>query len=168
MKLVRSHAHQSIEEVWEHFTDTLRIDLGTLEEDQYLIVSLKDPRYFVQVMDQGSYGIRAEAVSGVYIKEMTLQMRRELMTGLRRLGWKAPTHAPHEEFDEDGLHKAEGSPNFYLDAAKPISYRELSELMVSTLRRVYRAAHPDDLRYLAASTSGVAIQFPNLGILREG
>jgi hypothetical protein len=165
---MRSRPQLTAAEAWDNFIEALSTALVDLKEDDDLAVRLKDTGYWVQVMDRGSFGVRAEAISGAYIKN-DLLMKRQLTARLleidwKGLRWKAPTHGPDDDFDEHGLNKAEGSSYFYLDVAKPFSYTALSELMVMTLRTVYRAAHPGEL---AASRNGKPFQLPNLGIRKD-
>lgn len=56
----------STEEAWEHFAQELSVALADFEEDEHLIVSRKNSNYYVQLVDQGSFGMRAEAVSDAY------------------------------------------------------------------------------------------------------
>jgi hypothetical protein len=156
----------STEEAWEHVANELSVAMADLDEDEYLVLSRKGTNYYVQLMDQGSFGVRAEAVSNAYVNPNEL-LTDESKAKLLELGWTGPTHRPGDEIDESGRHKAEGSPNFYLDLAKPIAYRELADLMVTTLRDVYRTEHPGWLEYQASSTRGMSIRFPHLGIRRK-
>jgi hypothetical protein len=164
MELMRPQL--STEEAWHRFAEALSIALADLDEDEYLVVSRKNTNYYVQLMDQGSFGVRAEAVSSSYLTDDEL-LSDESKARLVELGWTAPTHPPSDEYDEQGRHKTEGAPNFYLDLAKPTAYPELADLMVTTLREVYGAGHPGGLEYNAASTNGMSIRFPHLGIRRK-
>ena len=43
--------------------------LAALEEDEHLLLQVKGTNRYVQFMDQGGYGMRAETVSDYYLPE---------------------------------------------------------------------------------------------------
>jgi len=132
--------------------------LRGLEEDEWLILSLKKRNRFVQFMNQGGAGYRAEAVSDFYLGDEDRLSERDHDL-LLELGWDAPTNLP----DEFG-HRPDGSPNYFLDLANPVPLDELAILAVNTLVSVYGAEHPNALEYSTGSEHKASIRFPNLGI----
>jgi hypothetical protein len=151
----------SIEKAWQIFRRNLAAALGDLEEDEHLILSHKRSNYFVQFAAQGALGMRAEAVSNTYIAPLR-RLAVATIQALRDLGWNPPTYVPQEGIPEP----ANGSPNYYIDAAAPVPFRKLALLALDTLRDVYRVRHPGELQYVAFSDQGVPIRFPLLGIKR--
>jgi hypothetical protein len=149
------------DQTWWQFRVRLAAALGDLSEDEYLVISYKFADYFVQFAAQGPHGMRVEAVSNTYIDEHARLLQRAYQL-LLTLGWNAPTYVPAEGVPEP----ADGSPNFYLDAAVPVPYATLASLAVATLRRVYGVRHPGELEYSAYSDSETSIRFPLLGIKR--
>ncbi|MBL0143810.1 MAG: hypothetical protein IPP91_17315 [Betaproteobacteria bacterium] len=151
----------SAREAWSHFADRLVHTLIALEEDEYLILSVKGTDRYVQFMDQGAYGMRMEAVSDYYLPEDEHLTEEDYAT-LMKLGWSAPTNLP----DQFGR-KADGSPNYFVDLARPIPYADVAVLAVFTLSNVHGATHPGQLEYDAKSTGGTSIRFPYLPIRRR-
>jgi hypothetical protein len=124
------------------------------------VLSLKRRNRFVQFMNQGEAGMRAEAVSDFYLPEKEQLSERDRKV-LLELGWDAPTALP----DEFG-HSPDGSPNYFLDLANPVPLDEVAVLAVNTLVHVYGAEHPGMLEYSTGSEANVSIRFPDLGIRR--
>ena len=152
----------SAHEAWKRFAYELYVSLGGLEEDEFLILSVKNrPFYYVQFAAQGSFGMRAEASSSFYIPEEAA-MSEEQHKYLLDLGWRAPSKLPD---DLQSRHEADGSASYFVDLAKPVPYDRLAVLAVNTLRNVFGTPHPGELQYRAFSNK-TAIRFPNLGIKR--
>jgi hypothetical protein len=145
-------------EAWKQFAYELAQALSALEEDEWLILSVKNRQRFVQFMNQGGAGYRAEAVSDFYLSDDE-RLSEWDRGALLELGWGAPTNLP----DEFG-YSPDGSPNYYLDLAKPAPLNELALLAVNTLIHVYGAEHPNALEYATGSEEKASIRFPNLGI----
>jgi len=135
--------------------------LGALEEDEYLIVSLKGSNRFVQFAGQGAHGMRVETVSNFYLpeNEQLGEVQHDL---LLKLGWNAPCNLP----DQFG-HEPVGSPNYFLDLPPPLDLERIASLAVNTLLGPLDADHPLDLEYLAFAESGESIRFPSLGLRRS-
>ena len=148
-------------DAWSQFAERLIPALVGLEEDEFLVLTVKGGNRFVQFMDQGGYGLRMEAVSDYYLPEDEHLTEDDYAT-LRKLGWKAPTTLP----DAFG-HEADGSPNYHLDLARPVPYDDVAILAVMTLANVYGARHPGNLEYDARSVEGASIRFPHLPIRRR-
>ena len=147
-------------EAWKRFAYELANALHELEEDEWLVLSLKRRNRYVQFMNQGGAGYRAEAVSDFYLGEEE-QLSKPDRSALLELGWDAPTNLP----DEFG-HRPDGSPNYFLDLANPVPFAELALLAVNTLVHVYGAEHPNALEYSTGSEGNASIRLPNLGIRR--
>lgn len=148
-------------DAWKEFADRLVVALVGLEEDEYLILKVKDSDRYVQFMDQGRYGMRMETVSDYYLPEgdhLTEEDYRYLM----KLGWHAPTLLPGTSG-----HESDGSPNYYLDLAHPLPIQDIAVMAVLTLVNVHNAGHPGALEYDARSTGGMSIRFPHLPIRRR-
>jgi len=149
------------QEAWKEFVDCLVGALVSLEEDEFLVLGIKGTSRYVQIMDQGAYGIRMEAVSDYYLPE-DQHLSEEDYAALMKLGWRAPTQLP----DAIGG-GADGSPNYYLDLARPVPYGDVAVMAALTLDNVHGAAHPGCLEYDARSTRGMSIRFPHLPIRRR-
>lgn len=80
---------------WDAVEARLADALGALEEDQYLILSAKRGYGYVQFAAQGSFGLRAEAVSNHYLPPEHELGEAELVK-VRELGWNEPTRKPSE------------------------------------------------------------------------
>ena len=149
-------------DAWKRFACELANALRGLEEDEWLILSLKRRNRFVQFMNQGGAGFRAEAVSDFYLEDGD-HLSEHDHGALLGLGWDAPTNLP----DELG-YRPDGSPNYFLDLANPVPLDELALLAANTLLHVYGAEHPNALEYSTGSQDRTLIRFPNLGIRRAG
>lgn len=147
-------------DAWKHFAFELANSLRALDEDEWLVLSLKRRNRFVQFMNQGGAGYRAESVSDFYLDDGD-QLSESDRARLLDLGWEAPTNLP----DEFG-YRPDGSPNYFLDLANPVPLEELAVLAVNTLMLVHGAHHPNSLQYSTGSSSNGSIRFPNLGIRR--
>lgn len=147
-------------DAWKRFAHELASALRGLEEDEWLVLSLKHRNRFVQFMNQGGAGFRAEAVSDFYLEDGD-HLSEHDRGALLELGWDAPTDLP----DEFG-HRPDESPNYFLDLANPVPLEELALLAVNTLVHVHGAEHPNVLEYSTGSEDKASIRLPNLGIRR--
>jgi hypothetical protein len=146
---------------WPAFTRALAETLAVLEDKQYLILERKPPGPYVQVAAQDDGGLRIEAASNHYL-EGDERLDRVRIRRLRQLGWLAPTYAP----DKPKLKKRErkGSPNYYRDLGGEVDYAAVAQLLVATLREVYKVRWPSRLAYKAFETPARVILLPTLGI----
>ena len=149
------------DDAWKGFTHELSVALAGLEEDERLIILIKNTNRFVQFAHQGTAGMRVEAVSGFYLPDQQALEEQDHALVLK-LGWGAPTNLP----DEFG-HRPDGSPNYFLDLAQPVPLAVVAMLAVNTLRSVFKAEHPGLLEYTTGSETNQSIRFPNLGIRRQ-
>ena len=152
---------ESAQEAWKQFVDRLVSALVSLDEDEFLVLAVKGTGRYVQLMDQGAYGIRMEAVSDFYLPEDE-HLSEEDYAALMKLGWCAPTKPPDQVAGG-----ADGSPNYFLDLARPVPYGDVAVMVARTLANVHGAAHPGCLEYDARSTGGLSIRFPHLPIRRR-
>ena len=146
------------EEAWSRFAFELAHALRGLDEDEWLVLNLKRRNRFVQIVNQGGAGYRAEAVSDFYLADGD-RLSEHDRGALLELGWGAPTNLP----DQFG-HRPDGSPNYFVDLAHPVPFHELALLAVNTLLHVHGAEHPSALEYSTGSHDHASIRFPNLGI----
>ena len=77
------------EVAWETFTQELAVALEALQEDEFLVLMVKQKNYFVQFAAQGSFGMRAEAVSNLYLPD-DKQLSPEQSAGMLELGLERP------------------------------------------------------------------------------
>ncbi|MBK8648955.1 MAG: hypothetical protein IPN16_20950 [Gemmatimonadetes bacterium] len=149
---------------WSRLATRLASALDALAEDHYLVLSVVGRHRFVQFAQQGKWGIRAECVSNAYLP------RRERLSksderALSGLGWAPPNLVQiGSKVRGDDPH---GSPNWYIDFARPIDYSALVDLTVRTFRDVYDVRHPSTLRYKAFESAGARILLPELLVAPE-
>jgi len=148
---------------WDQFAHELSRALRSLQAGHYLIIEMKGDPYYVQFAAGGSLGMRAEAVSNGHLDSEKLSDKA--CARLLQLGWNAPTIMPDRINDVRGS-KGRGSPNFFLDIEVPVPYSSVANLAVNTLRQVFLATHPGQLRYTAFAKQGGSIEFPSLRIAR--
>lgn len=145
---------------WDDLETRLAEALGALEEDQYLILSAKRGYGYVQFAAQGSFGLRAEAVSNHYLPPEHALGEAELAT-MRELGWNEPTRKPSEPAPEG---QSMGSPNFFHDFERPVHFADLARVAIRTLVEALHVSHPGSLEYEARDRDGSQILLPGLGL----
>ncbi len=130
--------------------------MADLEEDQYLVVSVRRrPHYYVQFAQGGPKGFRAETVSNAFLpgdEHLDNHEQGELLV----LGWQPP------QPDVEG-----SGPNYHRDWEAPVPFAEVSALAVRTLNKVMSVARPGLLSYKAFAKGGAQIIISALGIPRE-
>jgi len=147
---------------WDQFAAELSRALSSLQKDHFLIVETKADQYYVQFAGGGGLGMRAESVSNGYLNRKR-KLSDKACLKLLQFGWNAPTIIPDPINDVRG-YKGYGSPNYFLNLDVPVPYRFVANLAVNTLRQVFRATHPGQLRYRAFAKQGGGIEFPRLRI----
>ena len=152
-----------ISRAWAPFAHKLAATLEKLEEDQYLILSVKHSDRFIQFAGQGSFGIRIETASNSYL-DGPEQLYEEQVVTLIEAGWERPSGAPTESTHESD---PDGSPNFFVDFPAPVSYESVANLTVRTFSEILRVPHPGSLQYLAFDDDNQAIALPELGLKLE-
>lgn len=68
-------------EAWPHFARKFSVALKKLEEDQFLILSIKHSNQYIQFAAQGSLGMRAETTSNSYRRIGFVTWRRRRPSG---------------------------------------------------------------------------------------
>jgi hypothetical protein len=147
---------------WPPFEETLARSLGSLEEDQCLIVSVKRSNRYVQFAGQGSYGLRVETISNHYL-EKSEKLDRKQRAKLSRMGWNEPTGKPKEATPEND---PDGSPNYFFEFSPPVQFDQAAKLAVATLADILKVPHPGMLEYEAFDAEGQPISIPGLGLGR--
>ncbi|MEO8541610.1 MAG: hypothetical protein ABI577_17850, partial [bacterium] len=130
---------------WPVFESRLAEVLGALEEDQSLVISAKRGWAYVQFAAQGSFGLRAETVSNNYLPSSD-RLRDDQIAALQELGWVAPTGTPREATAKQ---QPDGSPNFFRDFGRPVSFEAVARMAVRTLTEVHGIPHPGYFDYQA-------------------
>lgn len=147
---------------WPRFEARLSETLATLDEDQFLVVSVKQSNRYVQFSAQGSFGMRVETTSNPYLTKGE-KLDRKQIAALKKLGWQAPTAHPKQSTPE---RDPDGSPNFFLDADSPVDIAAIARLAVTTLADILGVAHPGRLEYEAFDAPGQSIELATLGLKR--
>lgn len=153
---------RQISVAWPPFQEKLGAVLNKLDEDQYLIVSVKGSNRYIQFAAQGSFGMRVETVSNSYL-DKSEQLDDLQITALIDAGWQAPTRAPADSTPEAD---PDGSPNYFLEFPAPITAEAIASLTVRTFTEILRVPHPGFLQYEAFEMDGGAIAVPELGLKR--
>jgi len=148
-------------EAWHLLEKKLTESLADLAEDEFLVTAREGTDYFVQFAGQGAWGMRIEASSNAY-HSPCFQLPDTALGHLASLGWNLPTYVQAEMVTEP----CDGSPNFFIDARRPVQYEALARVAVRTLREVYGAKDPSDLVYRGYSWGYTSIRFSQLGIRR--
>lgn len=147
---------------WPAFAKNLSAVLSGMQEDQFLILSDKNSRRYIQLAAQGEYGMRVEVSSNAYLPRHDHFSDRQ-MVQLVEAGWQPPTGKPEESTPEQD---PDGSPNFFIQHVEPIDAAQIANQAVSTLLRILRIPHPGFLTYEASDCDGDALNFPELGLKR--
>lgn len=157
-------ARRPLSVAWPPFAQHLADCLRSLDEDQYLILSLKRGNRFVQFAAQGAFGMRAETTSNDYLAESE-RLDASQLAALGAAGWRGPTGSPAESTPE---RDPDGSPNFFVEFQDPVPFEQVSELAVHTLAEILDVPHPGFLEYDAFDAEGHAILLPSLGLRHAG
>jgi hypothetical protein len=117
---------------WDKMTEQLADRLPWLELDDVIILGAPGNRYtqIVQLEDK----VAVSAVSNAFLPPDG-QLTAEQEQQLQALGWQPP----NTPFRQHWWHEVEQAPLYSEEAAR------IAELMVSTLRDVYRVASPADI-----------------------
>lgn len=150
------------EQAWHQLEENLAVCLADLEEDDVLIVEHKRAIYYLQFAARGAFGMRAEAACNTFIEPPEAALTVEDYDRLRDIGWTGPTPGGGESPQDP-----DGSPNFFIDAPRPVDYPSLARLAICTLREAYHISHPRRLQYKAFSFDGDQIRFPTLRLKRR-
>lgn len=160
-------AHTSCLSVaWPPFAKKLAAVLEKLEEDQFLILSIKRSYRFVQFASQGAFGMRVETTSNSFMAKPE-QLNERQISALIDIGWHAPTGTPVGSTPEND---PDGSPNFFVDYESPVPFEAIANMAVRTLSEILRVPHPGFLQYQAIDDAGgewEAIELPELGLKLE-
>jgi|APMI01.1.fsa_nt_gi hypothetical protein len=161
---------------WKDFALRLATHLPVLAADQFLIVSVPAASRYVQFTPNGSWGMRAEAVSNGCVEADAAHSQSDDDV-MRALGWQTPTLPPFDRTDlstigidaaDDDMETVDdGSPHWSVDTPSPVDYHEMAMLAVRTLITVYGVRKPAMLQYYAFDDSGSTILLPGLGIPAE-
>lgn len=160
------HAGNKLSLAWPPFAKKLASVLAILEEDQYLILSIKGSGRYIQFAAQGSHGLRAETTSNNYLPTQE-QLDPSQIAALVEAGWAAPTCASEKA---SPVNDPDGSPNFYIDFACPVPYDVVANMAVQTLAKILQVPHPGFLQYQAfddGNNRGEVVALPELGLKRE-
>lgn len=147
---------------WPGFAQRLALVLGTLQEDQFLIVLLKGSNRYVQFAGQGHWGLRAECTSNQYLSD-TDKLDEQQLARLTELGWRTPSGLAHESTPE---RDPDGSPNHFVQWPVQGSVADLADLAVRTFAEVLGVPHPGFLEYEAFDSQRQAQVYPELGLRR--
>lgn len=144
------------EAVWRRFESALAEALANLGEDGSLVISHTASNASVRFAG-GTNAMRAEAVSNTSLPD-DAQLLPSACDGLLKLGWNPPTYIPVKGLAQP----ADGSSNFYIDAATPVPHAQLAGIAVASLRGAYRVRHPGELEYAAYGHHAATIRLPGL------
>jgi hypothetical protein len=148
---------------WPTFAQKLASALEILVEDQFLIISVKHSNQYIQFAAQGSFGLRMETTSNSYLAKSE-QLNERQIADLIDAGWHVPSGTPADASPEND---PDGSPNFFVEFAAPVSCEAVAALAIRTLSEILRVPHPAFLQYRAIDdTEGkwAAIELPDLGL----
>jgi len=153
-----SEGHASV--AWPPFEQKLAATIGSLEEDQFLILSVKHSNKYVQFAAQGSFGMRLETTSSSYLPILE-HLNEQQISSLIDVGWYDPTGRPSKS--TPGL-DPDGSPNFFVEFSVPVSFKAVANLAVHTMTEILCVPHPGFLEYDAFDADGNEITLPGLGL----
>src|SRR3954471_20257948 len=102
---------RNLSKAWLPFEKSLAAVLAQLEEDQYLVISVKRSGSYVQFAGQGSFGMRAETASNSYLPKAE-RLDHKQLEAMAAIGWRPPTGSPDSATPEKD---PDGSPNFFQD-----------------------------------------------------
>lgn len=145
---------------WPEFMNRLSKVLGKLEEDQYLVISVKKSNRYVQFAGQGSYGLRAETASNHFLSKEE-RLDRKQVAALKAMGWHPPTGKPKQAVPKND---PDGSPNFFAEFGAPVEGEAVANMAIETLVAILGVSHPGMLEYEAFDSAGSSLEFGQLGL----
>ncbi|MBS0512915.1 MAG: hypothetical protein JSR42_17240 [Proteobacteria bacterium] len=145
---------------WLAFSERLATVLSALQEDQFLVISVKQTNRYIQFAAQGSDGMRAEVSSNAFLSSSE-RLSEGQMARLTHAGWLPPTGRPEASTPE---HDPDGSSNFFKQYPVPINSRQIAEEAVAALAHILRVPHPGFLEYDAFDDADNALALAELGI----
>lgn len=148
---------------WAPFRERLIKILSVLEEDQFLIISLKQTSRYVQFAGQGSFGMRVETVSNQYLPANE-RLDPKQMKALRKLGWNKPTGSAKQSTPKKD---PDGSANYHVDFAAPVPVEKIAALAIATFAGIHDAPYPGNLEYEAFDDEGNRLELSQLGLKRH-
>lgn len=161
MSNVELHAKSArISSDWPGFTERLASVLSGMEEDQFLIISDKNSKRYIQFAAQGAFGMRAEISSNAYLPRPD-RFSDGQMAQLTEAGWLPPTGTPEESTPEQD---PDGSSNFFIQYDAPIDALRIAEQAVGALVEVLGIPYPGFLTYDAFDYDDNGLTFPELGL----
>lgn len=152
---------------WHALTQDLARVLPEFGAGQYLILEDGASGYYVQFAFL-SGGFRAEAVSNDYLPDHR-KLTRSAISSLGALGWKMPESLP----DVSRTRSSYSRSNFYRHFLwsgpphEPSPFGQAAELVVRSLRDVYAAEHPAQLRYTAFQRQRQMALVPDPGLAQR-
>lgn len=149
-------------EAWPHFARKLSAALRMLEEDQFLILSIKQSNQYIQFAAQGSFGMRAETTSNSYLPK-SRQLTEQQIASLIDVGWHPPSGPPADATPEK---RPDGSPNYFIDFLVPKTFKVVASAAVRTFAEILQVPHPDYLEYELFDADGNTFALPELGLKR--
>ncbi len=145
---------------WTVFQANLATVLGSMQEDEFLIISEKRTNRFVQFSAQGGFGMRAETTSNAYL-DRSEEHSLEDHLALLALGWKQPTDSPAASTPTDD---PDGSPNYFVEFPAEAPPEQIAVLSIHTLADLYGISHPGNLEYDAFDHDKIPIEHEILKI----
>lgn len=147
--------------LWRELARKLESVLSRLKEDECLVLCGKASNHFVQFMNQGSEGLRAEAVSNGFLSGRERWSEAQHAAFLA-LGWEPPTGSPEEATP---IMQPEGSANYLHEFKVPVDAAAAAALAVTTLADVMAIPHPGFLNYQSFDVDrGGSLSWSELGL----
>lgn len=156
----------TLPEVWARFATQLQECVRDLDTDDILILARKRANQYVQLHHWG-FAITAEAASNAYIIPPTALLDERQYARAKVLGWNPPTISAEMVQELESLDESyDGSPNFH--RTFDLGEAGIVELLIQTLRQVYKVRCPSELHYKSFTADGSQqIRWTALGIKRE-
>ena len=147
--------------MWRELDTKLNSVLSQLKEDECLVLCEKGSNRFVQFMNQGAEGLRAETVSNGFLsgRDRWSEAQHDAFVSL---GWEPPTGSPEEATPGK---QPEGSANYLREFRVPVNATEAASLAVATLANVMAIPHPGFLAYQSFDVDlGGSLAWSELGL----
>lgn len=147
--------------LWRELATRVEAVLSQLKEDECLVLCEKGTNHFVQFINQGAAGLRAETVSNGFLSGRE-RWGDTQHAGFLALGWAPPTGSPEEATP---LQQPEGSANYWREFKAPFDAATAASLAVATLADVMAVPHPGFLAYQSFDVDrGGSLAWSDLGL----
>lgn len=156
-------------EAWASLAQKLSNALATLEDNEFMCLSVNGSDRYVRFSLEWIFGMRVETTSNIFLDKQE-QLDDKQVANLIAAGWNPPTWSPTDPVDllmNDVVipdDETDPCPNYFKDFNSPVSFDAVAALAVHTFTEVLGVDQPALLEYFAYDQDDEPIEFPDFGL----